>query len=449
MSNCGEKESKKLPIVIMAGGFGKRAARIDSTVPKPMIMIAGKPILQWEIECAVTQGFKDIIITVSHMRTKIIDYFGDGSRFGCRIRYYVEEQPLGNAGALFKLKQSGELKSNSDFLLLNADSMLDISFDRFVSFHYSRNAQISLFVHPNNHPYDSGLIISNEDGRVLSWLSREDPRPEYYKNRVNAGIHILNTAVLEKVGINPEMVGAIDNEGKIIKVDLDRQILKPMCSGSGKVFAYYSPEYVKDMGTPDRFNQVENDLRLGIVYKKNLSRPQRAIFLDRDGTINKYLGYIKDTNDFVLIDGVAEAIRLINNSGYLCIVVTNQPVIARGELAWSDLNIIHNKMETLLGKRGAYIDDIYICPHHPDKGFEGEVPELKIDCDCRKPKPGLLIKAGQDYNINLKESWMIGDSWRDEEAGMAAGCKTLLIDDKTDLLSAVKRIMMRETNETL
>ena len=119
---------------------------------------------------------------------------------------------------------------------------------------------------------------------------------------------------------------------------------------------------------------------------------------------------------------MSEAIKLINQSGYLAIVVTNQPVIARGEVTWDELHEIHRKMETLLGKDGAYIDGIYICPHHPDKGFEGERPEYKIDCDCRKPKPGLLLQAAQDYNIDLTQSYMIGDSERDVEAGINAGC---------------------------
>ena len=124
---------------------------------------------------------------------------------------------------------------------------------------------------------------------------------------------------------------------------------------------------------------------------------------------------------------MAEAIRHINSSGYLAIVITNQPVIARGEVTVPELDLIHNKMETLLGQEGAYLDAIYFCPHHPDKGFEGEVPELKIDCNCRKPKPGMLLKAAEDFNIDLNQSWMVGDGKNDIEAGKNAGCHTALI----------------------
>ena len=128
-----------------------------------------------------------------------------------------------------------------------------------------------------------------------------------------------------------------------------------------------------------------------------------------------------------MIDGVADAIKKINASGFLAIVVTNQPVIARGEVSFEEMEVIHNKMETLLGKEGAYLDGIYFCPHHPHKGYEGERPELKFDCDCRKPKPGMLMNAAHDFNIDLSQSWMIGDGEVDIKAGQNASCKTALI----------------------
>lgn len=416
--------------VIMAGGKGTRISSIARDIPKPMIKIEGKPILEHEIECLKNQGFTDVIITVSHLGNVIKDYFGDGTGispatgkpFDIHIEYFEEKIPLGNAGALFKIKD----KLSDDFLLLNADAIFDVDFNRFVEFHRTHNGLVTLFTHPNSHPYDSGLIIASQDGAVEKWLSKDDIRPKYYRNRVNAGLHVINPKALDLVGIDPDSVGCIDEDGEIIKVDLDRQILKSL-AGSGKMFCYESPEYVKDMGTPERYYSVCNDFRNGIVNGKNLKNKQKAVFLDRDGTINKYVGFLRNIDDFELLDGVAEAIQKINESGYLAIVVTNQPVIARGEVTVEDLEEIHRKMETLLGEDGAYLDAIYYCPHHPHKGYEGEIPELKIDCDCRKPKSGMLIKAAEDYNIDLHKSWMIGDSENDIKAGKAAGCKTAFI----------------------
>ena len=429
--------------VIMAGGKGTRISSVASDIPKPMIKIEGKPVLEHEIECLRDQGFTDLIITVSHLGSVIMDYFGDGSRFGVSIKYFNEKTPLGNAGALFKLRDQLE----DDFLLLNADAIFDVDFNRFVDFHHSHVGLVTLFTHPNNHPYDSGVLVANENGEVEQWLTKEDVRPQWYQNRVNAGLHVINPSVLDMTRIDPDIVGT-EVDGKIIKVDLDRQILKPLC-GTGKMFCYDSPEYVKDMGTPDRYEAVCRDFSAGRVKAKNLKKKQKALFLDRDGTINKYVGFLRDIDDFELLPGVAEAVRLINASGYLAIVVTNQPVIARGEVTVEQLQEIHNKMETLLGAEGAYLDAIYYCPHHPHKGYEGEVPELKIDCDCRKPKPGMLLKAAKDFNIDLSQSWMMGDGENDIKAGKAAGCRTALIgteeynQDETvpTLLDAVNSIL--------
>ncbi len=419
--------------VIMAGGKGTRISSVASDIPKPMIKIEDKPVLEREIECLVSQGFDDILITVSHLGNIIMDYFGDGSRFNCHIEYFNEVEPLGNAGALFKIKD----KLTDEFLLLNADALFDIDFNRFVKYHHEKGGLVTLFTHPNSHPYDSGLIITNDDLSVERWLAKEDERPKYYKNRVNAGLHVINKKVLD-IEINTP------------KVDLDRQILKPL-QGTHKMFVYDSPEYVKDMGTPDRYYAVCEDLKNNLPKIRNLSNKQKAIFLDRDGTINKLKGFLTDIYEFELIDGVSEAIRKINNSEYLAIVVTNQPVVARGEVTKEELDEIHNKMETLLGLDGAYLNDIFYCPHHPDSGFLGEVKELKIVCDCRKPKPGMLINASHKYNIDLSASWMIGDYKNDIFAGINAGCKTALISDKdetwgenikdTNLLNIVNRIL--------
>ena len=377
--------------------------------------------MEHEIIVLKEQGITEIIITVSHMANQIIDYFGDGSKWNVSIEYYIEDQPMGNAGALFKLRD----KLTEDFLLLNADYIFDINIKRFYEYHLAKGGLATLFTHPNNHPYDSGLLFTDANKAVIQWLNKEDERPKWYHNRVNAGIHFINPNCFDMLNVNTSEIGKTIN-GKAYKVDLDRDVLKPLCK-SGKVFCYDSTEYVKDMGTPDRYKIVSEDIKSSLVHSRKYGNKQKAVFLDRDGTVNKYVGFLRNIDDFELIPGVSDAIRKINRAGYLVIVVTNQPVIARGEVTLEQLEEIHNKMETLLGMDGAYIDDIYVCPHHPDKGFEGEIKELKMDCDCRKPKPGLLLQAANDYSIDLKQSWMVGDDERDVEAGINAGCKTALI----------------------
>lgn len=412
-----------MKIVIMAGGKGTRIAEINAEVPKPMIEIGGKPILLYQIEGLKKQGYTDIVLIIGHLGSVIEDYFGDGSKFEVNITYIKEETPLGTAGALYYLRGAVD----EDFLLLNGDVIFDVDIARFAAFHKEKGGLVTILTHPNNHPYDSGIIISDEEGTVTKWLTKEEERL-WYKNRVNAGLHMMSPKILDRFV-------------ECKKTDLDRDILKALIP-EGQLHIYDSPEYIKDMGTPERYYQVTEDIKSGLVVSKNLLNKQKAIFLDRDGTINKFIKFLSNIDDFELLEGVTSAIKLINRSGYLAIVVTNQPVIARGEVTFEELTEIHNKMETLLGQDGAYLDDIFFCPHHPDKGFEGEKPEYKLVCECRKPKPGMLLQAAAKYNIDLEQSWMIGDTKSDMEAGRAAGCKVALVGESTGEATAVGEAAM-------
>lgn len=435
-----------MKVVIMAGGKGTRIASVKSDVPKPMIPICGKPILEWQIENLKACGLTDITLVIGYLGHVIKEYFGDGEKFGVKISFFVEDSPLGTAGALFKIPELTE-----DFLLLCGDVILDVDFNRFIEFHQKNHAWASLMAHPNGHPYDSSLLVTEilppqvpggnpvDTHRVVKWMAKEDERL-YYKNRVNAGIEIISPELLKETMKHfvPRHLETPD------KIDLDRDVLKPNIP-SGKIFAYDTPEYIKDMGTPDRYYEVEKDIQTGKVKARNLKNKQKAIFLDRDGTINKYVGFLTKPEQFELLPGVAEAIKKINKSGYLAIVVTNQPIIARGDCSWEELQQIHDKMETELGKEGAFLDAIYVCPHHKDKGFEGERPEYKFDCECRKPKPGLLLQAAKDYNIDLNQSIMIGDSENDVKAGENAGVAKSVIAYKnvdSDLYNIVMTVFL-------
>lgn len=428
----------------MAGGMGTRIQSVRADVPKPMIEICGKPILEYQIDNLKACGLTDITLVIGHLGDVIKNYFGNGSKFGVNIDYFIEDHPLGTAGSLFKMQD----KIQDDFLLLCGDVIFDIDFNRFIDFHKKNHAWASLMAHPNGHPYDSSLLVTEilppsqkgglpvKTNRVTKWLAKEDERL-WYKNLVNAGLEIISPELLHETIKNfvPRHPETPD------KIDLDRDVLKPNIK-SGKIFAYESPEYIKDMGTPDRYYETEADIKSGKVHARNLSQKQKAIFLDRDGTINKANGFITKPEQFELIPGAAEAIKRINKSGYLAIVVTNQPVIARGDCTFEELEEIHKKMETELGKEGAFIDALYFCPHHTDKGFEGERIEYKLNCECRKPNPGLILQAARDFNIDLSQSYMIGDGKNDILAGQNAGCnESFLITEDKDLLKIIKSIL--------
>ena len=411
--------------VIMAGGKGTRLFSVTRDIPKPMVQIDGKPLLEHQIENLRDCGVTDIILVTGYLGDVIKNYFGNGhgnspstgKPFGVDIGYYSEETPLGTAGALGKIKY----RSQEEFILLFGDLYTCIDYRRFIGFHKAKNADATLFVHPNSHPYDSDIVITDSDGRVIDWSYKNTERKDNYKNLVNAGIYILDRRIAE-------YVSEIQLGGKE-KVDLERDVItKLIKSRNYRIYGYQSSEYVKDLGTPERLEAVTKDYFSGICEKKNLSNKQKCIFLDRDGTVNKYVGFLRKAEQMELTQTAAKAIREINCSEYLTVIVTNQPVIARGECSLEELERIHNKMYTLLGNEGAYVDGLYFCPHHPDSGFEGEVKELKFDCDCRKPKTGLLKRAAEEMNIDLSRSWFVGDTYQDVQTGVNAGMKTILLN---------------------
>lgn len=428
--------------VIMAGGKGSRLRSItNDEIPKPMVPVNGKPLLEYQVDKLKAYGIKKIVMIVGHLGEKIEDHFKDGKDFGVDIDYIFEKEPLGTAGAFYYLKDKIDTK---DFLLIFGDVFFDLDFDRMEAFHFKNSALTTLLAHPNGHPYDSDLIQMDDNGKVVGFDSKHNVRDYWYDNMVNAGMYVINRELMDLVK-------------EPIKTDFERDILANQVKLGANIYAYHSPEYVKDVGTVDRINATVEELKSGLIQSKNLKNKQRAIFLDRDGTMNVSKGFISKADDLELIPGTIEAIKDINKSGALAIVITNQPVIARGECSFEELHNIHNKLKTLLGEKGAFVDDIFYCPHHPDKGFEGEVPELKFDCECRKPKTGMIEEAVEKYNIDLSKSYMVGDSTMDLEMARNAGIKSVLVNtgfagndgkydrscdiEAEDLLDAVEKII--------
>ncbi len=398
--------------VIIAGGKGTRLAPYTKDMPKPMLQIKGKPILEHQIAVFKRYGVADIILTVGYRKEAIKDYFGDGKNFGVHIRYAEEAEPLGSAGALFYVKNMAV--ESEPLYLAYGDVLFDVCLPRMMEFHKTHGRDATIAVHPNSHPLDSDLVLRDENNIVQGFLSKNGDRTgKFYHNCVNAGLFIVNRSALEDFE-RPE------------KKDFEKDFLKHLISKRQAV-AYATSEYIHDMGTPKRLAQVERDMERGILKERNLEHPQKCVFLDRDGTINVWKGLISSPDYMELEEHSAEGIREINDSGYLAIAVTNQPVIARGLCTLEDLTKIHQKLEMLLGEQGAYLDAVYFCPHHPDKGYEGERKEYKISCNCRKPGTGMVTQAAKDFNIDLGQSWIVGDSTRDIQTGKNAGMKTILL----------------------
>ena len=400
-----------MKVVIMAGGKGTRLKEITKDeIPKPMVKVLGKTILEHQIDVLKKNDLKDIIIIVGYLGEKIKHYFKDGKDFGVNITYIDEHEPLGTAGSFYFFKNYVK----EDFILLFGDIIFDVYLKKMIDFHNMKKSYATLFVHPNSHPYDSDIVLMDDDNKIIGFDSKNNVRTYSYDNCVNAGIYIISNKLIQKID-------------KLKKLDLEKDILSKVIEEEN-VFGYYSSEYVKDVGTVERIKKTSEDIQKNILEKKNLKHKQKCIFLDRDGTINIHKGLIVNPDEIELEKNVAQAIKQINSSEFITIIITNQPQVARGLCSIEDIENINKRLKTILGEQGAYVEDIYFCPHHPDKGYPEENKNYKIKCKCRKPGIELIEKAVLKYNIDLKNSWFIGDTTIDIQTGINAGMKTILLN---------------------
>jgi histidinol-phosphate phosphatase family protein len=413
-------------LIILAGGAGTRLRERLGDLPKPMIPIAGKPLLEHQVELAKQHGFTDLIFFVHYRADLIEKHFGDGQKFGVQIRYILEKEPLGTAGAVL----AGFEHLAESFVVLYGDTMVNVDLQRIWNAHEKAGAAATLLLHPNDHPFDSDLVEINADSLVTEFHNRPHDGNVWRQNLVNAGLYVLEKRALESVRgsafrRHPETQPPEGGTPNLL--DFGKDVFPAMLRAGKKLLGYNSPEFIKDIGTPARYDKISAQFAAGIVQRSSLATPQRAVFLDRDGTLNVDKDCLRNADELELLPGVAEAIHELNYNGWRTVVVTNQPVIAKGFCDEAELQKIHNKLESLLGREHAFIDRIYFCPHHPEKGFPGERPELKIECDCRKPKTGMIKKAVAELNIDLSQSWLVGDTTTDLQTAKNAGLKSILV----------------------
>lgn len=398
-------------VAILAGGAGSRLRSRTGTVPKPMVRLAGKPLLEHQFALCARHGFTDIVLLLHYGHEVVQAHFGDGPAHGVRLAYHVEDRPRGTAGALLDARH---LLADT-FLVLYGDTYLDVDLRRVWEAHRRQRADATLFVHPNDHPQDSDLVEIGADGFITALHPYPRNANVEHRNLVNAALYVFQRAALEQEAATDA------------PADIARHVFPAMLNAGRRLFGYVSPEYIKDVGTPDRLDRVEADIAAGVPDRLSTRRPRTAVFLDRDGTINHEVNRLTSPDQVELIPGSGEAIRRLNRAGLLTVVVTNQAVIARGDLTFEGLDRVHARLEHLLGESRAYIDRFYACPHHPDRGFDGEVTELKIACRCRKPGTALIEMAQHDLDIDIGASWLVGDTTSDIEAGRRAGLRAILV----------------------
>lgn len=396
-------------LAIIAGGKGTRMGDAAGGIPKALVPVCGKPVLQHQLELAAHCGVRSVTIFAGYRADQIRQFVGDGARFGLQIAVLEESEPLGSAGAL-----TGALHLLPEqFFVMYCDVMLAVDLAAMALRHFERGADFTALVHPNDHPHDSDLIEADEAGWVQAIRAYPHPEDACLANLVNAALYVVRRDALMPSGGLPR--------------DFTRDVIPGLLAAGARVLAYNSSEYIKDMGTPERLARVEKDMAAGRLDMGAQAAASPAVFLDRDGTLNHEVGFLASHEQFELIPGAGQALRALRQNGYRLIVVTNQPVIARGEASEADVAHVHRKLEWELGKQGAFVDGIYLCPHHPDSGFPGERAEMKGPCDCRKPGTAMVDQAASEHRLDLSRSWMIGDRTADIELARRKGLRSVLV----------------------
>ncbi len=383
--------------VILVGGLGTRLRPLTLRVPKPLVPIAGKPFLYYVLRKARAEGLKKCVLLTGYKGEMIRKYCGSGKRFGMRMEYSSEKEPLGTGGALLN---AGGLLSGT-LLVMNGDSFLDLDVKKFFAFHKKKKALATVFAMRGDLTA-RGVVEAGKDGRVRKFLE---------KQRGGRGVFNTGAYLIEEEAV--KFFAKLIANGKLPKAFSMERDGFPLLAEKKKLFAHVGQGHFLDMGTFDSLSRAKGFLSLAL----GKANGKMAIFLDRDGVINRVRAdHVKHEGEFHFQEGALEGIKRLSKLGLPIFVVTNQSMVGRGIASKAALVAIHSKMLRGLRQQGVRVKDIFICPHSPEQ-----------NCGCRKPKIGMLVKAQDKYGIDLSRSFVIGDSSGDILMGNVAGCTTILV----------------------
>ena len=399
-----------MEIVILIGGKGSRIKKISKNIPKSFLKIGKKSIIEHQLK--YLSKIKKKICLLSNI--KFLKFHEKLKKKYKNIKFEIFEEtmPLGTGGCLKSLSKY----KNNNYLIVFGDLIFNINFKKFYNFHKKNKSDLTFLVHPNDHPFDSDLLEINKKNQLTNFYKKP-----HKKNNIGnlslSGILIISKKIIKY--IKPKKFQ-----------DLSKDILPELLKKRLKIYAYNTREYVKDVGTPKRIKLVKNQIKNKKFINGNISKKLPAIFLDRDGVINKEYTNKHYQNPMEINKRAVSAVKKINKNGYLSVIVTNQSAVAKGFITIDKLENDHKRLEYYFGERGAYFDRIYYCPYHPDKGFKGENKKFKKKSTWRKPDNGMFLQAIKDLNIDVKKSYMIGDRSADYYAAKKTGIKCLIVGKK-------------------
>ncbi len=395
---------------ILAGGLGTRIEKIAQNKPKILLEVNGKTILEQQIEILEKNGIREIHLLLGFKANEVITFVNKLKSYRhVKIVCHIEAEPLGTGGALLEF-----LKAVSGNIgVSHGDLFIDTEILEFIAETDNGGWDWGQIVHPSNHVFDSDIVVVNESQRIVEYLLKPHNPSLDFRNLTNAGIYYFTSNCVQTIV-------SIFKEQRL-PFDLDRVLLPKLLEFELRGYAHQDIGTCIDIGTSERFKSFN----LWMKSNPFIGKVRPMVFIDRDGVINEDLGWISNIGDFKMYPDVPKNIAKLNDLGIRVVVVTNQSVVARGGITLEGLNKMHDHFESLLAAQSAFVDGIYVCPHHPDKGFDEEIDHLKIECECRKPQIGLFQKALNKFPTDIKSTYLIGDSWRDEQAAKKLGIKFL------------------------
>lgn len=393
--------------IILCAGLGTRLRPITNSIPKVMVEIGGKPLLQHHIEWLVGNGIRDIGINLFYLPDIITNFFGDGSRFGAKIHYSHQNTLSETASGFSNFK---DFINNESCIVIYGDNFFSLNLDNFINHHKKQGGIATIALKQWENPEAKG-IVGLDDKEFILWFKEKPKLEEITTNVGNAGIYILE----------PEILSYIPNDRDY---DFGKDIFPSLLKENKKISGYHLHDYHVDIGSIEMLEKARKDYTS--LFKN------KAVFLDRDGVLNKRPAehdYVKSFDEYIWNHGAQELIRKIRSLGFLVIIVSNQQGIAKGKLTENFIELLHKKINADLENIDTKIDAFYYCPHYQN-----------ADCTCRKPKPGLLFKAMNNHKIDPRKSFMIGDSKSDIQSADRAGIKSILIEsDKisNDIIASI------------
>lgn len=393
--------------VVLVGGLGTRLGELTESTPKPMLPVGEVPFLDILLRNIARHGISEVVLLSRHRADVIREHYARSPLLGLKIIICEEKSPAGTAGAL----RDAATMLDDVFLLTNGDSLFDFN---YLALHQGFDPETTDFSIALSEVADVsryGQVTLGANERVVGYAEKSGFPGQ--PGLISGGVYIVSRRIIDEIG-----PGLTSLETDVV----------PSLVARGRVTGRTFKGYFIDIGLPESYAQAQ----LEIPARKR--RP--AVFLDRDGTINLDRGYTHKPDDLVFLPHVPEAIRTINDAGWLVIVISNQAGVARGYYGTEQVNLFHAEINARLQAFGAHIDAFYFCPHHP----EGVVQGLARDCDCRKPGTALFDQASHDWAIDLGRSAMVGDKSSDILAARNFGLKGFRTSGN-DLNELIKRIL--------